>query len=104
MSDVRMCSLRRREVDREHRSLARPIVHADRSPVAGDDLPGDAQPQARSLAVRLCRHPRVEDVSQQLGRNPAAGVFDLETEPIVHALETDRQLFLRMPWRRRCWR
>ena len=71
--------------------LPGPIVRADGASVADDDLPGDTQPQARPLAWRLGRHPRVEDVSQQFGWNSAAGVFDFQTEPIVDAREADRQ-------------
>ena len=80
-----MVSLRRGEVDREDGSLAGPIVQTDRSSMGRDDLPGNTQPQAGSLAVCLGRHPWIEDTRHQLRWNPTAGVFDIQMKPIVYA-------------------
>src|SRR5439155_154286 len=68
-----------RQRDGEARSLPGLRLHPDAAAVLAGDPVADGEPEARPDALGLGREERVEDLAADLGRDPRAGVGDLES-------------------------
>ena len=68
-----------RQRNGEARSLPGLRLHPDAAAVFAGDPVADGEPEARPDALGLGREERVEDLAADLGRDPRAGVGDLES-------------------------
>src|SRR4029079_3970288 len=78
-----------RQFDNEGCALPGGALRADRAPVFANDPVAKAQAQACTLAHRLGREKRIENLGQVLGCNPGAVISDLDLNCSTHDLRLD---------------
>src|SRR5713101_8568417 len=67
--------------DGERGSLVDLTFDGNLPPMPFDDAEADGEPQACSLALAFGRKKRIEDLRQDVGRNPATGVLHFDRAP-----------------------
>ena len=81
-----------RQLDPKRRAASGPERNRDAAAVLFDDAPAERQPQAGSLARRLRREERFENLPLDVRRDAGAGIRDGQLEPRPGRIQSGRDL------------